>query len=213
ERPAGRAGLNWISPEKHRCFRYLRLASFASGELLMVSSVRSRPSHYEVLGLSPSASAAEVAQAFAAKMSLFGAHPVAEVAQLGIAYETLRDPARRRAYDASLRPPSAPKLGYTARWSAVPLARPTDDRFRGVVAQAGSQPRPEAPAEPHVTAEPTLEAPVDPRVAAIAASLRELAKPGSPEISPGPKPKVEERPRPEPKADADLEAVVQHIRE
>jgi hypothetical protein len=68
----------------------------------MVSSVRSRPSHYETLGLTPAASDEEISQAFARKMSLFGAHPMGSGAQICIAYETLRDPARRREYDRSL---------------------------------------------------------------------------------------------------------------
>ena len=68
----------------------------------MVSSVRSRPSHYETLGLMPAASDDEIRQAFARKMSLFGAHPMGGGAQICIAYETLRDPVRRREYDRSL---------------------------------------------------------------------------------------------------------------
>lgn len=68
----------------------------------MVSSVRSRLSHYETLGLTPAASDDEIKQAFARKMSLFGAHPMGGGAQICIAYETLRDPARRREYDRSL---------------------------------------------------------------------------------------------------------------
>src|SRR5262245_42315106 len=112
----------------------------------MVSSLQPRPNHYEVLGVAPSASAAEIAQAFASKMSLFGAHPVAEVAQLSVAYETLRDPTRRQAYDASLRPPAAPKMGYSARWSAVPLAPPAENPFysAGPGESHESRPTPEA---------------------------------------------------------------------
>jgi len=68
----------------------------------MVSSVRSGPSHYETLGLTPAANDDEISQAFARKMSLFGAHPMGSGAQICIAYETLRDPARRREYDRSL---------------------------------------------------------------------------------------------------------------
>ena len=68
----------------------------------MVSSVRSRPSHYETLGLTPAASDEQIRQAFTRKMSLFGAHPMGGGAQICIAYETLRDPGRRREYDRSL---------------------------------------------------------------------------------------------------------------
>ena len=68
----------------------------------MVSSVRSRPNHYEVLGLSPAASQDEIAGAFAKAMGMFGTRPVALAAQLSAAFETLRNPAKRRAYDSAL---------------------------------------------------------------------------------------------------------------
>ena len=68
----------------------------------MVSAVRSRPNHYELLGVGPAASADEIRQAFQRKMSLFGAHLMAEAPQISVAYETLRNPARRRDYDQSL---------------------------------------------------------------------------------------------------------------
>ena len=67
----------------------------------MVSAVRSRPNHYELLGVGPAASADEIRQAFQRKMSLFGAHLMAEAPQISVAYETLRNPARRRDYDQS----------------------------------------------------------------------------------------------------------------
>ena len=68
----------------------------------MVSSVRLRPSHYETLGLKPTASDEEIGQAFARKMSMFGAHPMGAAADICIAYETLRNGERRRDYDRSL---------------------------------------------------------------------------------------------------------------
>jgi hypothetical protein len=114
----------------------------------MDSSVKARPNHYEILGLTSAATAAEIAQAFARKMSAFAARPMAAAAQLSIAFETLRDPERRRAYDASLRPPPAavpsPTVPpYTLRWNRMPftasaLAAPP----------ARPQPRQEAAAEP-----------------------------------------------------------------
>jgi len=68
----------------------------------MASSVRPRPNYYDVLGLSPAATQEDIGRAFAKGMGLFGAHPAAAAAQLSIAFETLRDPARRRAYDSAL---------------------------------------------------------------------------------------------------------------
>jgi hypothetical protein len=68
----------------------------------MVSSVRSRPNHYDTLGVAPSASDEEIRQAFAKKMTLFAARPLGATAQVIGAYETLKDPVRRRNYDKSL---------------------------------------------------------------------------------------------------------------
>jgi hypothetical protein len=66
----------------------------------MGSSVTTRPNHYEVLGLKPTASDKEIAAAFAREIGrprAFGG-----LTQLSIAYEVLRDPAKRRAYDDSI---------------------------------------------------------------------------------------------------------------
>src|SRR5438477_4731804 len=66
----------------------------------MISAVKSRPSYYEVLRIAPTASAGEVAAAFARELSrprAFGG-----IAEVSIAYETLRHPDKRTAYDAAL---------------------------------------------------------------------------------------------------------------
>ncbi len=68
----------------------------------MVSSVRSRPNHYETLGVPPSASDDEIRQAFAKKMTLFATRPLGATAQVIGAYETLKDTVRRHNYDRSL---------------------------------------------------------------------------------------------------------------
>lgn len=79
----------------------------------MDSTVKTRPNHYELLGLAPSASDKEIMGAFARAMGLF--RPMTASAQIGLAYEVLRDPARRRAYDDALglrpepRPIEAPR--------------------------------------------------------------------------------------------------------
>ena len=159
----------------------------------MDSSVRPRPTHYEVLGLAPSASEAEIKRAFASRMSLFGAHRPAEVPQISTAFETLRDPAKRRDYDRSLGLTEAPRRGaqqwgFTVsppRWTPFMAATPT------------SSARP-APPEPQVAEQPPSqpEAIVDPRLAQIAASLRELARPV--ENPPAEHKATEEGPEPKP---------------
>lgn len=196
----------------------------------MVTTVRPRPSHYEVLGLTPAASEQEIAQAFARKMSLFRARPLADVAQATAAYETLRNPEKRREYDRSLEPKAEPKP-EPLRWSFA-LAQPA---WKPFITSVQTNPMVTQPAkvaqapEPYVTTEPEPEAMPDPRVASIAASLRQLAKPGSSE-APGavgqqPEPvrpagSVErkldlgaETPRrPEHKSDAGVEQLIQQIR-
>jgi len=151
----------------------------------MVSSVRSRPNHYETLGLAPGAGDEEIRAAFARKMSAFRWHPAGSTAQICIAYETLRDPARRRDYDLTLGiiPKSAPRQwGFAVtpqRWApfiAAPMA--------GVVEAAAPA------AEPHVELEPEAEPAGEPRVASfIASSLRDLARPMATEPAPKPPPR------------------------
>ena len=68
----------------------------------MASTVKTRPNHYEVLGLTPTASSDEIARAFAMEISIFRPHGFGGIADVTVAYETLRNPARRRAYDAAL---------------------------------------------------------------------------------------------------------------
>jgi hypothetical protein len=159
----------------------------------MVSSVRSRPNHYETLGLAPSASDEEIAEAFARKMGELRWHPVGSKAVICIAYETLRNAAKRRRYDLSLGliSKSAPRQwGFAVtpqRWAFI-AAEP---------ANPGIAPIP----EPHVTAEPAEE----PRVASfISSSLRDLARPMGGEASSRPT-------RTSPAADARVEREIEQI--
>lgn len=78
----------------------------------MVETVSLRPNHYELLGLTPAASSAEIAQAFAKELSLLPMRPFGSLAQVSLAYETLRDPIKRVAYDASLRPKAKPEPSH-----------------------------------------------------------------------------------------------------
>jgi hypothetical protein len=76
----------------------------------MASTVLSRTTHYDTLGLEPTASLAEIERAFAWGVSPFRPRPIGGVAQVSIAYQTLRDPERRRAYDESIGIRPEPKL-------------------------------------------------------------------------------------------------------
>jgi hypothetical protein len=79
----------------------------------MMSTLRSISNHYETLRVTPRASDDEIAQAFASQIRTARIRPditVAQLAQISVAYETLRDPVRRRAYDTSLGLNAEPKV-------------------------------------------------------------------------------------------------------
>src|SRR3954462_7163091 len=124
----------------------------------MDSTVKARPNHYELLGLAPTASSEEIAQAFAREVSrprAFGA-----IAGVSIAYETLRNADKRRAYDASIGLGTKPE--------------PSPPPFKPYAAHALVAP-------PPLRAEPKAE----PRTAAfIAASLRPPEKAPVPAAEP-----------------------------
>ena len=172
----------------------------------MVSSVTSRPSHYEMLGLTATASEAEIGRAFASRMSLFGTHAPGEAARLCAAYEVLRDSAKRRDYDRSigLGPKPEPR-----QWAFAV----TQSSWPGFVGSAAAPSPVEAltapaapPAGPLVTAPHEPEAsPEIERASAIAASLRRLAEPPAVEPSkPEPAAEWSPLPRPEPVAEMDI---------
>ena len=178
-----------------------------------MSLVKPRPNHYDTLGIAPSASADEISDAFARKMSLFQADPLGRSAQICIAYETLRDPAKRRKHDRSIGLGPEPKIElprwtYAAkqpRWA--PLVASAEQNFARRRAKAMEK----AP-EPLLTDRSLSEAAVDPRLAAIAASVRELAKPAVPRSPTQP---MRQRPQPRPtemRGDFSLEEISKHIR-
>ena len=162
----------------------------------MVSTTRSRPNHYETLGLKPTATNEEIRQAFAREISLTRPKAFGDLAQVSVAHETLRDPIKRKAYDVSLGLGSkpAPRQPLTARpgasflvpaW-AEPLVRPA-------VAPA-AQPAPRASTEPR-------QEPVADRTPGsfIAASLRAPANPSARISSQVPRPEPEPTRQPKPK--------------
>ncbi len=71
----------------------------------MISPVKSRPTHYDNLGLTPAATPDEIAEAFAKRIHISITSPeeaVEHAERIYIAYETLRDPISRSAYDAAI---------------------------------------------------------------------------------------------------------------
>src|SRR5688572_29913575 len=126
----------------------------------MVSTITSRPNHYEVLGLTPQATDEDIARAFAREAGPYRPRPLEELARISLAYETLRDPAKRRAYDASLapdlKPEPVPTLWPRDGWPFVPTVRA---RPAGQSAVGGPQspPRRADPESPRT--EPFIAAP------------------------------------------------------
>lgn len=158
----------------------------------MDSTVKSRPNHYELLGLTPTATLDELDQAFARELKLpraFGS-----LAEFTIAYETLRDPARRKAYDASIfkpepKPEPRPALSLAGRLEGAALAtRP--------VAQLETSPsRPIA--TPRLRPDPRPQARTAPSATAL---LRQPIAPKIPQSDPTPQAKQEPLRRADPVA-------------
>ena len=133
----------------------------------MASTVRSLSNHYDILRLKPGASSDEIVEAFAAEMRAARVRPdipVARLAELSVAYETLRDPAKRRAYDASL------ELDRVA--APKPDASPTPAESRVAAFIASSLRDPVKPAEVEATPDP-----VPPSPASVARPQRPAAAP------------------------------------
>jgi hypothetical protein len=153
----------------------------------MSSAVKSRPNYYELLGLEPSASADDVGRAFARELGLFRPRPFGGVAEMGLAYQTLRDPAKRRAYDESIGlrreppPPSPPPRPYITnaifvRPPAVhagPAARP-EPHTVATPAPQHVVPEP-APTASLIAAQPAFAEPAAPAEAAFVRPLPRIA--------------------------------------
>lgn len=127
----------------------------------MAVTTASRPSHYEILGISPTAAGDDIARAFAREGSVFRPHAFGALTELCIAYETLRDPIKRRAYDASLgldRKAVPQNRSIGARQVRLPMA-PT----AAPVPQVAMKVPPDSPAIGQV-ARPALSRGSDPKV-------------------------------------------------
>lgn len=127
----------------------------------MISTVRARRNHYETLGLTPSASDEEIARAYAREIRAPRPSAFGGLVEVSVAYETLRDPARRRAHDVALglnREPARPAYSATARWAGTfvgaAVARPMRDVLPAPAPSAQPpEPAPEL-AKPKLPAEP-----------------------------------------------------------
>jgi len=148
----------------------------------MDSTVKSRLNHYELLGLSPAATLDEIDQAFARELRLpraFGS-----LAEFTVAYETLRDPIKRKAYDASIerKPEPRPALSLAGRLEAAALgAVPTKPLVHA---------KPSSPPPPAARSLPRPESRPAPRTAPSAtALLHQPITPGVPRPDPMPQAK------------------------
>ncbi len=145
----------------------------------MVSSVKLVPNHYDTLGLSPAASDREIAGAFARAMNMFGARSLARAAQIGVAFEVLRNPAKRSDYDRSLGLTSEPQ---PRQWTAASRV-PTKSGLMGsawseLAKQVAGDNPPAPPRQPSL--QDRLEKGAEPKIASfIASSLREPAIPAA----------------------------------
>lgn len=159
----------------------------------MVSAVRSRPNHYDTLGLSPGASDDEIRGAFARMMGMLGARPAVAAASVGAAFEVLRNPVKRRAYDRALGLLSEPNESH---WQVAGVARSSPGLMGSSWArladhQAAVSDAP-APRGPQTHAEPVP--PAESRVASfISSSLRDVARPIAPEPPSDGRPQAEPR--------------------
>ena len=140
----------------------------------MDSTVNSRPNHYEALGLEPDASADDIAKAYARELR--SPRTIGQIALAGIAYEVLRDPAKREAYDRSIglaREPEAALIQWSgaspfrAPYLRTARAAPAEDR---AALTAAPSTRPQEPAPVPDTNEQRLPS-------HLAAAFRDIAQP------------------------------------
>jgi hypothetical protein len=146
-------------------------------------------------------------------MSMFRAQPIAAIAQLSAAFETLRNPAKRRVYDRTLGLGEDP-APQPQTWAFA--TRHGGTAFFDLPQEPATAPASVSPTPPSQKSElkARLERPAEPRVASfIAASLREPMKedvreaaPPTPLPDPAPSPQVKAEPRVEPRIEDILTA-------
>jgi hypothetical protein len=142
---------------------YLSFPNLRVAGVRVVSQVNSRPNYYEMLGLTPSAAGDAIAKAFARATGVFRPHAFGSLTELCVAYETLRDPARRRAYDAS--------LGLAPRPIFQPVTRPASAHFMLQPNVAAAPPAPPPDLQPQPRPAPRIDQAPEPYVAALPPGL------------------------------------------
>ena len=129
--------------------------SFGDSGRIMDQHLKQRPNHYQTLGLKPGARSEDIERAFARQVSTFTPRAFGSVTAVSVAYETLRDPARRRAYDQSIGLPPPPPLTRLAVPASGTMAfvgsRATASRLAGL--EPAPKPMPEAITPDRVEAE------------------------------------------------------------
>jgi hypothetical protein len=136
------------------------------------STVKSRPNHYEILGLTPGASSDEIAQAFARELSAIRLSPFGSLTEVTIAYETLRDRTKREAYDISLglkKKPPTPSIKAPTEWAPFamraaprPAPRPAMNPLPRPTPKADALPRSKPVDEPKISPFAAAASPSEP---------------------------------------------------
>ena len=160
----------------------------------MGSTVKSRPNHYDVLGLTPAASSEEIAQAFAEQLNPLRPRAFGSLAEVTIAFETLRDRAKRDAYDIAhgLKPkPTPPAPDVPPEWAPFLIRASARPAVRPAVTPA-------PPPKPQVKARPQPEPVAEPKISPFEAARAELIKLPTHEVHLDPMPAAEEPRRQEP---------------
>jgi hypothetical protein len=128
----------------------------------MASTAQQLPNHYDVLGLTPTASPDEITRAFAKAMSMFGARPIAVAAHLSHAFEVLRNPEKRRVYDRSIGLAPTPRpYGWQFAIAAAPGApfiASTPASSMGQAAGVATVPEPQVTEDPEAPAQADVAA-------------------------------------------------------
>lgn len=151
ESPVTRAETNWICGRKWRSL-YCR----DSGRN-MDEHVTTRPNYYDMLGIKPGASPADIERAFARAVSAFTPRAFGSVAMLSVAFETLHNPAKRRVYDQSIGLGPPPPLKSLAVRASGTLSFIGSGETASRLAHLDPLPRASEPAHP-----PEPEAVIDP---------------------------------------------------